>query len=239
MTDTNNPFGKIYTDAPAALHDLFDGARIMSGGFGLCGNAENCIQAIAESDKTDFTIISNNIGNQGQGLAVLLQKNRVKEAYCSFVGGNPDLAEKMSTGEVKVHLTPQGSLAEKIRAGGAGLGGFYPPTGVGTVVAEGKDEKLIQGKRMIFEESLTADFAIVRAHQADPFGNLRFYKTARNFSPAMVMAAKVAIVEVEEMVPLGALDADDIHLSGIFVQRIFQGRNHKNPIEYRTITERS
>ena len=238
MADLQNTFEKIFPDAKAALFDLHDGARIMSGGFGLCGNAENCISAIAESGKRDFTIISNNIGNQGKGLAVLLKQDMVKEAYCSFIGGNPDLAEKMQAGKVTVHLTPQGSLAEKIRAGGAGIGGFYTPTGVGTVVAEGKDERLLQGKRMIFEEALTADFAIIRAKQADPYGNVRFNKTARNFSPGMAMAAKTTVVEAEEIVPLGALDPDDIHLPGIFVQRVFQGQNHKNPIEFRTVTER-
>ena len=238
MTEIQNRFEKVFPDAKAALHDLHDGARIMSGGFGLCGNAENCIEAIAKSGKKDFTIISNNIGNQGQGLAVLLKKDMVKEAYCSFIGGNPDLAEKMQAGKVKVNLTPQGSLAEKIRAGGAGIGGFFTPTGVGTVVAEGKEERVLDGKRMILEEALTADFAIIRAKQADPYGNLRFNKTARNFSPGMAMAAKVTVVEAEELVPLGSLGPDDIHLPGIFVQRVFKGTNHKNPIEYRTITER-
>ena len=238
MTQIENTFNKIYDDAKAALFDLFDGAWIMSGGFGLCGNAENCIEAMAESGKKDFTIISNNIGNQGQGLAVLLKKDMVREAYCSFIGGNPDLAEKMAAGAVKVNLTPQGSLAEKIRAGGAGIGGFFTPTGVGTVVAEGKEEREFQGKRMILEEALRADFAIVRAKQADPFGNLRFNKTARNFSPGMAMAAKTTIVEAEEIVPLGGIDPDDIHLPGVFVQRVFLGQNHKNPIEFRTVSER-
>jgi 3-oxoacid CoA-transferase subunit A len=230
---------KLFTDAAAALHDLHDGARIMCGGFGLSGNAENCIAAIAASGKRDFTIISNNCGNQRQGLAVLLQNRQVKKVICSFVGGNPDLEEQMLKGEVDVELNPQGTLAERIRAGGAGIGGFYTPTGVGTVVAEGKDEKVFEGRRMILETGLKADFAIVRAHKVDPWGNVRFYRTSRNFSPAMAMAAKVTIVEADELVPLGALDPDDIHLPGVFVKRVFQGTNHKNVIEQRTVRKRA
>jgi 3-oxoacid CoA-transferase subunit A len=224
--------GKIYENAPAALFDLKDGARIMAGGFGLSGNAEHCIAALAASGKKDFTIISNNCGNQGKGLAVLLQNHQVKKVICSFVGGNPDLEAQMLSGEVEVELNPQGTLAERIRAGGAGLGGFFTPTGVGTEVAEGKEERTFDGKRMIFESALHADFAIVRAQQADPYGNLRFYKTSRNFSPAMATAARITIAEVEELVPLGAMDPDDIHLPGVFVNRIFVGKDFKNPIEH-------
>ncbi len=229
---------KVYPDAAAALHDVFDGARIMSGGFGLCGNAENCIAALAAMPLRDLTVISNNCGNAGKGLAVLLQQRKVSRVIGSYIGGNPDLQAQYLAGEIEVELTPQGTLAERIRAGGAGLGGFFTPTGAGTVVAEGKEERVIDGRRYIFEAPLRADFAIIRAEWGDPFGNLRFKGTARNFSPAMAMAAKVAVVEVDELLPLGALAPEDIHLPGVFVQRIFQGRDYEDPIEYRTTRPR-
>lgn len=225
-------FRKIFANAKEALFDLKDGDRVMSGGFGLSGNAENCIEALSQMGKRELTIIANNCGNQGQGLAVLLQKGLVRKVICSFVGGNPDLEDLMLKGLIDVELNPQGTLAERIRAGGSGIGGFYTPTGVGTVIAEGKDERELEGRRMIFETALKADFAIIRAHKADAFGNVRFYRTSQNFSPAMAMAATVTIVEAEEIVPLGAIDPDDVHLPGIFVQRVFQGTGHKNVIEH-------
>ncbi|HIA04572.1 MAG TPA: CoA transferase subunit A [Myxococcales bacterium] len=234
----NSSNAKIFENAELALHDVFDGAHIMSGGFGLCGNAENCIQELYRRGTRELTIISNNCGNAGQGLAVLLKKRQVARVIGSFIGGNQDLQEQMLAGDVEVELTPQGTMTERIRAGGAGLGGFFTPTGVGTVVAEGKEERVFNGKRYILEDPLTADFAIIRAHQGDPAGNLRFYGTARNFSPLMAMAAKTTIVEVDELVDLGALGPSDIHLPGIFVQRIFQGKDYQNPIEYRTTRPR-
>ena len=154
---------KVYPDAAAALHDVFDGARIMSGGFGLCGNAENCIAALAAMPLRDLTVISNNCGNAGKGLAILLQQRKVSRVIGSYIGGNPDLQAQYLAGEIEVELTPQGTLAERIRAGGAGLGGFFTPTGAGTVVAEGKEERIIDGRRYIFEAPLHADFAILRA----------------------------------------------------------------------------
>ena len=178
----------------------------MSGGFGLCGNAEACIDAIAASGVRNLTIISNNCGNQGQGLAVLLQNRQVKKVICSFIGGNPDLAEQYLAGTVEVELNPQGTFAERIRAGGAGLGGFFTPTGVGTVVAEGKELRELDGRRYILEKPLRADFAIVRAAVGDRYGNLRFYRTARNFSPLMAMAARVTIAEVDRLVEVGEID---------------------------------
>jgi 3-oxoacid CoA-transferase subunit A len=226
---------KVYENAEAALFDVKDGASIMSGGFGLCGNAENCIAELYRRGVKDLTVVSNNCGNAGRGLAVLLKNRQVKTVIASFIGGNPDLQAQMLAGEIDVQLNPQGTLAERIRAGGAGLGGFFTPTGVGTVVADGKEERVIDGKRYIFEKPLTADYAIIRAKQGDAFGNLRFYRTARNFSPLMATAARVTIAEVEEIVPVGALDPDDIHLSGLFVKRIFQGTNYENPIENRTV----
>lgn len=229
---------KVFADAAAALHDVSSGATIMSGGFGLCGNAENCIAELARKDVRDLTIISNNCGNAGKGLAILLKQRKVARVVGSYIGGNPDLQAQYLAGELEVELTPQGTLSERIRAGGAGLGGFFTPTGVGTVVAEGKEERVIDGRRYIFEAPLRADFAIIRAEVGDPFGNLRFYGTARNFSPHMAMAARVAVVEVDHLVPLGALAPDDVHLSGVFVQRIFQGRDYVDPIEYRTTRPR-
>ena len=226
---------KIYPDAPAALFDLFDGARIMSGGFGLSGIAEHMIEAIKNSGKKDLTIISNNCGNQHRGLAVLLQSRQIKKVICSYVGGNPDLEEQMLAGLIDVELNPQGTFAERIRAGGAGIGGFFTPTGVGTVIAEGKEERVLDNRRMIFETALKADFAIIRAKTADTYGNLRFYRSSRNFSPVMAMAAKVTIAEVEELVPLGSLDPDDIHLPGIFIKRLFVAKEHQNIIEHRTV----
>ena len=239
---------KIQPDAVAALADLNDGARIMFGGFGLSGNAESCIAAVANSGKQGFTIISNNCGNQRQGLAVLLQQRQVKKFIGSFVGGNPDLEELMLKGEVDVELSPQGTFAERIRAGGAGIGGFFTPTAVGTLIAQGKPERTFSvdgpdgkpvSRRMILETGLTADYACIRAKVADTFGNLRFYRTSRNFSPLMAMAARVTVVEAEEIVERGAIDPDDVHLSGVFVQRIFQGRAFKNVIEQRTVRKRA
>ncbi len=237
LENVRQSFSKFVANADAALHDIFDGARVMAGGFGLSGNAESCIQAIAKSQKKDLTIIANNCGNQGKGLAILLQQRQVKKVCCSFVGGNPDLEAQMLAGEVEVELNPQGTLAERIRAGGAGIGGFYTPTGVGTEIAEGKEEKVFEGRRMILERGLKADFAIIRAKEVDPFGNCRFYGTSKNFSPMMAMAAKVTIVEAEKEVPLGAIDPADVHLPGLFVQRYFVPESFKNIIEFRTTSD--
>lgn len=228
-------FNKVVDSARAALCDLNDNATIMSGGFGLSGNAEICIATIAELNRKHLTIISNNCGNQGQGLAILLKKRQVKKVICSFVGGNPDLEELMLKNEIEVELNPQGTLAERIRAGGVGIGGFFTPTGVGTIIAKNKEHRLIDGREMLYESALTADFTVIRAHVADTFGNLRFYRTSQNFSTAMAMAGAITVVEAEKIVDFGSLDPDDIHLPGIFVNRIFLGRNHQNPIEHRKV----
>jgi 3-oxoacid CoA-transferase subunit A len=230
---------KVVASASEALAGLGDGMSVMSGGFGLCGNAEHCIAALAQSGVRDLTIISNNCGNQGQGLAVLLKNRQVGRVICSYIGGNPDLAEQYLAGTVKVELNPQGTLAERIRAGGCGLGGFYTPTGVGTMVAEGKEVREIDGKRYVLEKPLRADFAIVRAAVGDRLGNLRFYATARNFNPIMAMAARVTVAEVDRLVEVGELAPDDVHLPGIFVHRMFEAREHKNAIEYRTTRPRT
>jgi len=230
---------KVVSDAREALADLQDGASIMAGGFGLCGNAENCISELARKRVGDLTIISNNCGNAGQGLAILLKQRQVSRVVGSYIGGNPDLQEQMLAGELDVELTPQGTMVERIRAGGAGLGGFFTPTGVGTLVAEGKEEREIDGRRYILEAPLHADYAIIRAHRGDAYGNVRFYGTARNFSPLMAMAATTTVVEVDELVEIGEIGPDDIHLPGVFVQRIFQGTDYKDPIEHLTTRPRA
>ncbi|HVR63351.1 MAG TPA: CoA transferase subunit A [Polyangia bacterium] len=231
----STPRTKVFATAEEALRDVVrDGIAVMSGGFGLSGNAEACITALARSGARELTIISNNCGNQGQGLAVLLQNRQVRKVICSFIGGNPDLAEQYLAGQVEVELVPQGTFAERIRAGGAGIGGFFTPTGAGTVVAEGKETRELDGRMHVLERPLRADLAIVRAAVGDRFGNLRFYRTSRNFNPLMAMAATVTVAEVDRLVDVGAIDPDDVHLPGLFVQRIVEVREHKNVIEFRT-----
>lgn len=222
---------KVCKNAHEALSGFKSGMSLMSGGFGLCGIAENCIDALAEMDVKDLTVISNNIGNSGRGLVKILVQKKIKKAYCSYVGGNPDLETQMMNKEVEVELVPQGTFSERIRAAGMGIRGFYTPTGYGTLVAEGKDVKIFD-KPCILELPLHADYAIIKAQKGDKYGNLWFKETARNFSPLMAMAAKVTIVEVEELVELGEIAAEDIHLPGLFVQYIFQGKNYKNDIEF-------
>ncbi len=221
---------KVYADARAALHDLTDGIRLMSGGFGLCGIPENSIQEIVRQGVKGIHAISNNIGNSGRGLALLLKQRQISEASCSYVGGNPDLEEQMLAGEVKVHLIPQGTFSERIRAAGMGIRGFYTPTGFGTTVADGKEVREFD-RPCLLELPLEADFAIIKAQKGDPYGNLWFKETARNFSPLMAMAAKTTVVEVEELVELGDIPGEDVHLPGIFVQRIYQGKDYENVIE--------
>ncbi len=222
---------KIFKNAKEALFDLTTGCSLMSGGFGLCGIPENCIDEICHLPINNLTVISNNIGNAGQGLAKILVQGKISEAYCSYVGGNPDLESRILSKEIHVHLIPQGSFVEKIRAAGAGIRAFYVPAGVGTIYSDNKEIRDFD-RPCILEEALYADFAIIKAEKGDPFGNLWFKETARNFSPLMAMAAKVTIVEVEELVPLGALPPENIHLPGIFVQRIFHGKNYRNAIEF-------
>lgn len=222
---------KVYKNAKAALFDLYSGATLMSGGFGLCGIAENLIDAITEIDVTNLTVISNNIGNSGRGLVKVLVQNKIKKAFCSYVGGNPDLETRLLAKEIEVELVPQGTFSERIRAAGMGIRAFYTPTGYGTLIAEGKDVKNFD-RPCILETALHADFAIIKAEIGDKYGNLWFKETARNFSPLMAMAAKTTIVEVEKLVEVGELAPENIHLPGIFVQRIFQGTNYKNDIEF-------
>ena len=228
---------KVYKDAKEALFDFKSNVSLMSGGFGLCGIAENCIDALSEMNVNNLTVISNNIGNSGRGLVKILIQKKISKAYCSYVGGNPDLEKQMFANEVEVELVPQGTFSERIRAAGLGIRAFYTPTGYGTLVAEGKEVKEFD-RPCILEEALHADFAIIKAQKADPYGNLWFKETARNFSPLMAMAAKTTIVEVEELVELGDISPEDVHVPGIFVQRIFQGSNYKNDIEFLKVEDK-
>lgn len=227
--NSNSP--KVFKDAASALSDIQSGMTLMSGGFGLCGIAENCIDALTTIDVKDLTVISNNIGNSGRGLVKILVQDKIKKAFCSYVGGNPDLEKRMLAKQIEVELVPQGTFSERIRAAGMGIRAFYTPTGYGTLIAEGKEVKMFD-RPCILETALHADFAIIKAQKGDTFGNLWFKETARNFSPLMAMAAKITVVEVEELVEVGQIPPEDVHLPGIFVQRIFQGSNYKNDIEF-------
>ena len=229
---------KIYSDAHAALEGLvFDGMTVMSGGFGLCGIAENLIVALRDSGAKDLTVISNNAGVDDFGLGLLLQTRQIKKMISSYVGENKEFERQYLSGELELEFNPQGTLAERCRAGGAGIPGFYTKTGVGTLIAEGKEHKDFNGETYILETGLVADLAIVKAWKGDEQGNLVFRKTARNFNPMMASAGKVTVAEVEEIVPLGSLDPDCIHTPGIFVQRLIKG-DHEKRIEQRTVRER-
>ena len=221
---------KVYPNAAAALHDLRDGIALMSGGFGLCGVPENSILEIQRQGIKDIHAISNNIGNSGRGLALLLKTRQINRATCSYVGGNPDLEEQMLAGEIETTLVPQGTFSERIRAAGMGIRGFYTPAGYGTVVAEDKEVRTFD-RPCVLEEPLHADFAIIKAQKGDRFGNCWFQETARNFSPLMAMAAETTVVEVEELVELGEISPENVHLPGVFVQRIFEGQDYDNHIE--------
>jgi len=226
---------KVVANADEAIRDLQDGAVIMSGGFGLCGNPENLIEAIHRKGVKNLTIISNNCGTTDKGLGILLQTRQVRKMVSSYVGENKEFERQFLAGELEVELNPQGTLAERIRAGGAGLGGFFTPTGAGTQIAQGKESRVIDGREMIFEKPLKADYAIVRAWKGDKWGNLVFRKTARNFSPMMCAAARITIAEVEHLVEVGELDPDHVHVPSIYVNRIFQGASYEKPIEKRTV----
>ncbi len=229
---------KVCENAPAALAGLtFDGMTVMSGGFGLCGIPELSIAALVASGVQDLTFISNNAGVDGFGLGQLLETRQVKKMISSYVGENKEFERQYLSGELELEFNPQGTLAERCRAGGAGIPGFYTKTGVGTIIAEGKEHKDFNGETYILETGLTADLAIVKAQVADTQGNLIYNKTARNFNPMMAMAGKVTIAEVEEIVPVGTLDPDQIHTPGVFVQRLIKGV-HEKRIEQRTVRQR-
>ncbi len=229
---------KILSSADEAVRDIPDGATLMAGGFGLCGNPENLISALHRKNVKHLTIISNNCGTTDLGLGILLANKQVKKMVSSYVGENKIFEQQFLSGELQVELTPQGTLAERIRAGGAGIGGFYVRTGVGTEVAKGKETKIIDGHEYVLEAPLKADFAIVRAHKADRWGNLVFRKTARNFSPMICMAAAVTIVEAEHIVEVGEIDPTEVMVPSIYVKRIIQSKDLKRWIERRTVRPR-
>jgi 3-oxoacid CoA-transferase subunit A len=230
---------KLVASPDEAVADIPDGATLMSGGFGLCGNPENLIAALHRKGVKGLTIISNNCGTTELGLGILLKAQQVKRMVSSYVGENKIFEKQFLSGELEVELNPQGTLAERIRAGGAGIGGFFVRTGVGTQVAEGKETRVIDGHEYVLERPLKADFAIVRAWKADRWGNLVFRKTARNFSPLMCRAARVTIVEAEQLVEVGELDPDQIHVPSIYVHRIVTGLSYQKWIERRTVRPRS
>ena len=230
---------KLYPDAKAALDGLLkDGMLIASGGFGLCGIPERFIDAIVESGVQGLTIASNNAGIDGEGLGKLLRTRQIRKMISSYVGEKKEFERQYLAGELEVEFCPQGTLAERMRAGGAGIPGFYTKTGVGTQVAEGKDVKSFDGQDYILERGIFADLAIVKAWKADATGNLVFRKTARNFNLPAATCGKVCVVEVEEIVPVGSLDPDCIHLPGVYVQRIIVGAPYDKKIEFRTVRER-
>src|SRR5450631_4812895 len=214
---------KTVASADEALRDLHDGATLMAGGFGLCGIPEHLIAAIAKKGTRGLTIISNNCGIDGKGLGILLAAGQVKKMVSSYVGENKTFEKLYLSGQLEVELTPQGTLAERIRAGGAGVPAFYTPTGVGTMVAEGKETREFDGRQYVMERGLRGDFAFIKAWKGDRWGNLVYRKTARNFNPVMATAADYVIAEVEEIVELGALPPESVHTPGIFVNAIFQG----------------
>jgi 3-oxoacid CoA-transferase subunit A len=226
---------KVLADADQAVAQIPDGATIMMGGFGLCGIPENLIQALRERGTRNLTVISNNAGVDDFGIGILLKSRQVKKMISTYVGENQEFERQFITGELEVELVPQGTFAERIRAAGAGIGAFFTPTAYGTVVAEGKETRVIDGRPYVLEMPLKADFAFVKAHRGDRLGNLVYRRTARNFNPMMATAAKVTIAEVEELVEPGALDPEGIATPGIFVRHILQGRTYQKRIERRTV----
>ena len=226
---------KVVRDAREAVADVHDGASIMMGGFGLCGIPEHLANAIREKGVRDLTVISNNAGIDDFGIGLLLQNRQVRKMISTYVGENKLFEELVLKGELELELVPQGTFADRIRAGGAGIAGFYTPTGFGTLVAEGKETREFNGRMYVLEKGLTADFAFVKAWKGDRWGNLVYRKTARNFNPMMATAGRVTIAEVEELVELGAIDGDHVHTPAIFVQRIFQGPQYQKHIEKRTV----
>jgi 3-oxoacid CoA-transferase subunit A len=234
----NNKMNKVVNNVEEALKGIEDNMTLMVGGFGLCGIPENSIAQLVKLGKKNLTCISNNAGVDDFGLGLLLQQKQVKKMISSYVGENDEFERQMLSGELEVDLIPQGSLAERCRAGGAGIPAFFTPAGYGTEVAEGKEVRVYNGKPHILETALTADFAIVKAWKGDTEGNLIYKATARNFNPMMATAGKITIAEVEELVEAGELDPNDIHTPGIYVQRIFKGEKFEKRIEQRTVRQK-
>ena len=226
---------KIYKDATHAIEDIEDGATIMLGGFGLCGIPENCITALVKKGVKNLTCISNNAGVDDFGIGLMLQQKQVKKMISSYVGENAEFERQLLSGELEVELIPQGTLATRCMASGYGLPAIYTPAGVGTEIAIGKEIRNFNGKDYLLEMAFDADFAIVKAWKGDTMGNLIFKDTARNFNPLMAMAGKITIAEVEELLPAGELDPNNIHTPGIYVNRIFEGKNYEKRIEQRTV----
>lgn len=226
---------KVFTGAEDAIQDISDGAVIMLGGFGLCGIPENCIKALMEKRISDLTCISNNAGVDDFGLGLLLKNHQIKKMMSSYVGENAEFERQLLSGELEVDLIPQGTLATRIQMAGMGIPAFFTPAGYGTEIAEGKETREFNGKMYLMEEALHADFSIVKAWKGDRYGNLQFRKTTRNFSTSIAKAGNITIAEVEELVEPGDLDPDHIHVPGIYVHRIFQGKNYEKRIERRTI----
>ena len=228
---------KVFADAKSALTDVKDGMTIVLGGFGLCGIPENSITVLRDMGVKNLTCVSNNAGVDDWGLGLLLQTKQIKKMISSYVGENATFEKQFMSGELEVELCPQGTLAERMRAGGAGIPGFYTATGVGTKVAEGKEIRKFNGRDYVLEQGIVGDFAIVKAWKGDKFGNLIFRKTARNFNPMAATAGKITVAEVEELVEIGELEPDQIHTPGVYVQRIFQGKNYQKRIEQKTVSK--
>lgn len=228
---------KVFKNADEALHDIKDGATIMLGGFGLCGIPENCITGLVNKSVQSITCISNNAGVDDFGIGLLLQQKQVKKMISSYVGENAEFERQLLSGELEVELIPQGTLATRCMAAGYGMPAIYTPAGVGTEVADGKEVRIFNDKEYLLEYAFDADFALVKAWKGDTHGNLIFKDTARNFNPLMAMAGKITIAEVEELVPAGTLEPNQIHTAGVYVQRIFEGKNYEKRIEQRTVRE--
>ncbi len=226
---------KVFNDADEALKDIYDGAILLLGGFGLCGIPENCINAIVKKGTKNLTCISNNAGVDDFGIGLMLQKKQVKKMIASYVGENAEFERQLLSGELEVDLIPQGTLATRCMAAGYGMPAIFTPAGVGTEVAIGKELRIFDNKTYLLEYAFDADFAIVKAWKGDTDGNLIYKATARNFNPLMAMAGKITIAEVEELVPAGELDPNQIHTPGIYVHRIFEGKNYEKRIEQRTV----
>lgn len=226
---------KVYADAKSALEGIKDGMTLIVGGFGLCGIPENSIQALKDLGVKGLTCVSNNAGVDDFGLGILLHSHQIKKMISSYVGENATFEKQFMNGELELEFCPQGTLAERMRAGGAGIAGFYTPTGVGTLVAEGKEIKNFDGRDYVLERGIVGDFALVKAWKGDKFGNLVFRKTARNFNPMAATAGKITVAEVEELVEVGELDPDQVHTPGVYVQRIFQGKGYEKRIEQKTV----
>jgi 3-oxoacid CoA-transferase subunit A len=227
--------GKVIYSFDDVFSQIQDGATLIVGGFGLCGIPEKAILALREKGVKDLTIVSNNCGVDDWGLGLLLANHQIKKMISSYVGENKIFEKQFLSGELEVELVPQGTLAERIRAGGAGIPGFYTATGVGTPIAEGKEHKEFDGKTFILEKGIVGDFAFIKGWQADPHGNIIYRRTARNFNPLAAMAGKITIAEVEEMVGVGELDSNHIHTPGIYVQHVFEGTAYEKRIERRTV----